>query len=40
MTKNYRKIRKLLIMYKMHHPKADIEKESRRKRSVTNLNDI
>jgi len=35
-TKNDRKIRNVLIMHKMHHPKADIEKESRRKRSVTN----
>jgi hypothetical protein len=36
-----RKTRKILTMYKMHHPKADtdrlyVKRKGRRKRSVTN----
>jgi hypothetical protein len=34
-TKIDRKIRKVEVMYKMHHPKADIEKDSKRKMPVT-----
>jgi hypothetical protein len=34
-TKIDRKNRKVLIIYKMHHPKPDIEKERRRKCLLT-----
>jgi len=43
--KIYRKTRKVLTMYKIHHPKADVDrlfvkKERKRKRPVTSISDI